>query len=297
MRAVARGNESFNATFTAADTDGDRIPDRNLGPVYDALYETNPEAAERATSRTDGEYRALRLGFYTDGTESNRLVASEMQESAAMVDDHPELTATATGRPIIRAAVQQQLFTTILRGFGLTLAIVFTLLVVVYRVTRGSASLGVVTMLPVLFAVAWILGTMAALGLRFNVLTALITSFTIGLGVDYSIHISERYVQELDRQGSVRAALRKSVFGTGGALLGSALTTAGGFGVLVFAILGPLRQFGLITAMTIVYAFVGSVVILPSLLVLWTRYVHGAEVPQVEQSRPLLGWRPNWWRE
>jgi hypothetical protein len=54
-------------------------------------------------------------------------------------------------------------------------------------------------------------------------------------------------------------------------LLGSAATTVGGFGVLVFAILPPLQQFGLITGLTIIYAFLAAVLVLPSLLVVWTR--------------------------
>lgn len=296
MRAVATRNQTFNETFTAADTDGDRIPDRDLRAVYDALYAVDQRAAEHALYRVDGEYRALRLGFYVNGSKSNQLVAGEMRETAGLVDAHPALTATATGRPVIRADVQQQLFTTILRGFGLTLLVVFVILVIVYRTTRNSATLGVVTMVPVLVAVAWILGTMAALGLRFNVLTALITSFTIGIGVDYSIHISERYVQELDRLNSIGGALRESVYGTGGALLGSALTDIGGFGVLAFALLNPLQQFGLITAMTIVYAFLTAVVILPSLLVLWTRYVYEANVEPVDRPTIAWDWRPTWWR-
>jgi len=100
----------------------------------------------------------------------------------------------------------------------------------------------------------------------------MITSLTIGLGVAYSIHLSERYTQELERSGSVWAAMETAVTGTGGALLGSAATTVGGFGVLVFAILPPLQQFGLITGLTIIYAFLGSVFVLPSLLVVWTKY-------------------------
>ncbi len=71
-----------------------------------------------------------------------------------------------------------------------------------------------------------------------------------------------------------------SLTGTGGALLGSAATTVGGFGVLVFAILPALQQFGIITGLTIIYAFLASVLVLPSLLVVWTRYfrpgAHGA---------------------
>jgi hypothetical protein len=43
--------------------------------------------------------------------------------------------------------------------------------------------------------------------------------------------------------------------------------------VLVFAILPPLQQFGIITGLTIVYAFLASVLVLPSLLAVWTKYV------------------------
>jgi len=113
---------------------------------------------------------------------------------------------------------------------------------------------------------------MFLLDIPFNVITGMILSLTIGIGVAYSIHVSERYTLELERQDSVRGAMRSAVTGTGGALLGSAATTVGGFGVLVLAILPPLQQFGLITALSIVYAFVGSVLVLPTLLLAWTRF-------------------------
>jgi predicted RND superfamily exporter protein len=67
------------------------------------------------------------------------------------------------------------------------------------------------------------------------------------------------------------AALETAVLGSGGAMLGSAITDIAGVGVLAFAILEPLQQFGVITALTIAYSFVGAVVVLPALLVLWTR--------------------------
>jgi len=130
-----------------------------------------------------------------------------------------------------------------------------------------------VTLLPVVFSVSWILGTMYLLEIPFNVMTGMITSLTVGLGVAYSIHMSERYSLELKRTGSVWEAMSRTVTGTGGALLGSAATTVGGFGVLAFAILPPLQQFGIITGLTIIYAFLASVLVLPSLLVVWTKYL------------------------
>jgi predicted RND superfamily exporter protein len=120
---------------------------------------------------------------------------------------------------------------------------------------------------------------MALVGIPFNILTGMITSLTVGLGVAYSIHLSERYNQELERADSMWEAMHTAVTGTGGALLGSAATTVGGFGVLAFAILPPLQQFGIITGLTIIYAFLASVLVLPSLLVVWTRWFGPEEVP------------------
>jgi len=186
--------------------------------------------------------------------------------------DYDGVTASATGQPVVQADVQQQLFTTLLRSFALALSIVLALLIIFYKWTRNSLVLGMITMIPVLCAVVWILGTMALLDLQFNILTILITNVTVGIGVDYSIHVSERYAQEIDRRSSISDAIQTSVYGTGSALVGSALTTTSGFGILLFAILRPLQQFGMVAAITVIYSLIGSVILLPSLLVLWTRH-------------------------
>ncbi|MFB6141390.1 MAG: MMPL family transporter [Halosimplex sp.] len=272
MHAVAATNETFNATLAAADTDGDGVPDRNVEGVYDALYAAAPDQADRVVHREHGEYRALLLTVSLKGGAAGSAVTDQMDAVESAVSGGG-VTVTATGRPIVDKIVQDDLLRTVVESLIITLVVSFVFLMVVYRVVEGSATLGVVTLLPVVFNVSWILGTMYLLDIPFNVLTGMITSLTIGLGVAYSIHVSERFSLELDRLGSAREAMRTSVTGTGGALLGSAATTVGGFGVLVFAILPPLQQFGFITALTIVYAFLASVFVLPSLLAVWSRHL------------------------
>jgi|GEM_PF-144118 len=275
MSAVAATNETFNATFAAADTDGDGVPDRNVAAVYDSLFETAPEQASAVIDRENGDYRALRLTASIRGGASGEAITNQLDDVERSVErgTGSDLTITATGTPIVNKIVQDDLLQTVVESLVITLVASFIFLMVVYRLIEDSATLGLVTLLPVVFNVSWILGTMYLLEIPFNVLTGMITSLTIGLGVAYSIHISERYSLELDRQGSAFPAMRTAVTGTGGALLGSAATTVGGFGVLVFAILPPLQQFGFITGLTIVYAFFASVFVLPSLLVVWTRYL------------------------
>ena len=270
MNTVADRNESFAAVKRRADADDDGIPDRNLAEVYDALYETAPQAARTVVAREDGEYVALRVKIPVNGSYSEQVVTERVRNASAPVQGDG-LRTTATGQPVENQAVAAQLLDTVSQGLAITLSVVLVILMLVYRRTEGYASLGAVTLLPVGMAVAWILGTMSLLGIPFNVMTALITSFTIGIGVDYAIHLSERYMQELEAQGEMVGALETAVLGSGGAMLGSAITDIAGVGVLAFAILEPLQQFGVITALTIAYSFVGAVVVLPALLVLWTR--------------------------
>ncbi|OAQ54315.1 hypothetical protein HTG_01885 [Natrinema mahii] len=275
MEQVAGQNESFNESFTAADTDDDGVPDENVSALYDQLFEIDEDAASQVIHRTDGgEYESARLIVGVQGGASSAETTEEMRTIAGDFEDRGdgEWSAIATGDPIVNYIVEQDLLDTVLESLLITLVAVFLFLTAAYWLAGNSASLGAVTLLPVAFSVAWILGTMYLIGMPFNVLTGMITSLTVGLGVAYSIHISERYRLELERQGNVWSALRTTVTGTGGALLGSAATTVGGFGTLAFAILPALQQFGIITGLTITYAFLASVVVLPSLLVLWTRY-------------------------
>ena len=73
---------------------------------------------------------------------------------------------------------------------------------------------------------------------------------------------------------------------TGGALLGSALTTALGLLMLVFSPLRPMQELGILAAVTILLGLIATFTVLPPLLVLWSRYHrwrgHGAGAP----SRP-----------
>jgi predicted RND superfamily exporter protein len=272
MQRAAADNESFDATLTAADTDGDGLPEDNVTAVFDELIRVAPEEADGIIHRADGEYRALRMVVTIDGTVSDDTGREQMQWVADDVDD-AGISAIATGDIIVNQITADQLAETALTSLVVALLSVLVVLVAVYRLTQGSASLGVITLVPVVFTLTWVLGSMALLDIPFNIVTGMITGLTIGLGVDYSLHVSERFNHERQETDTVATALHETLTGTGGALLSSATTTASGFAVLLVAILPFLQSFGLITALTIVYAFLASVFVLPSLLVVWTRFV------------------------
>ncbi|PSQ38660.1 hypothetical protein BRD08_00785 [Halobacteriales archaeon SW_10_66_29] len=220
--------------------------------------------------RADGAYVATRMAVSVDPEADGDAIIDQSETVAAELDAGGA-TVTVTGEPVVGELIQDHLLDTLLRSLAVTLLAVLAVLLVVFRVVHGSAALGAVTLLPVALAVSWIVGTMTVLGYPLSVLNVIIASLTVGIGVDYSIHVSERFRDELADGATPEAAITATIRGTGAALLGSAATTAVGFGVLALAIHPPLQQFGTVTAIMIGYAFLGAVVVLPSLLVLWAR--------------------------
>ncbi|WP_436926115.1 efflux RND transporter permease subunit [Halosimplex amylolyticum] len=288
MDRVAAQNESFNATLAAADTDDDGVPDQDVAAVFDELYRVAPEDAGNVLHREDGEYQAVRMIVTVSGTVDDETVRDQMDWVAEDVESDG-VSAIATGDVIVNQITADQLAQTAIMSLVVALLAVLAVITIAYRVTEGSASLGAVTIVPVVFTLTWVLGTMALLDIPFNIVTGMITGLTIGLGVDYSLHISERFNQELEDAETVADALHETVIGTGGALLSSAATTASGFAVLLVAILPFLQSFGLITALTIVFAFLASVFVLPSLLVVWARFARpdmATEKPDASAEKP-----------
>ncbi|WP_137283779.1 efflux RND transporter permease subunit [Halorussus salinisoli] len=276
MRSVAARDEEFARTLREADTDDDGVPDRNLEAVYAALYDAAPEQASRVVERTDGEYRSVRMVVPIEPDASYEEQADEMRDVAAAVDDGETLTATAVGAATVNAAESAQTAESILTTLVVALAAVFVMLMVVYRIAEGSASLGAITVIPIALVTALVVGGMYILDVPLTLFTSLLMSLVVGLGIDYNIHVSDRFAQELDRGRDAYLALREAVTGTGGALLGSTLTSTGAFSALLLSPSPQLRSFGTLVVLALTLSFVVSIFVLPSLLFVWTRYVHAS---------------------
>ena len=154
--------------------------------------------------------------------------------------------------------------------FTITAALV--VLVLFFWATAFRPMLAVLSVLPILLVLVWVLGTMVLLGYSYNVITAFIIALSIGLGLDYTIHVTHRFMEEIERNDRIGEAINVTLRATGGALIGSALTTALGFLVLVFSPIAPIGQLGLLTAITITYSLIAAVMVLPPMLAMWAAY-------------------------
>ncbi len=198
-------------------------------------------------------------------------LAADLLEALAPVEAAEASVAVASEQLVILETLDE-LTEAQVGAIVISLGSALLLLVVYYGVTARRPMLGVVTMLPPILAVPLILGSMRLAGLAFNALTATVASIAVGIGVPYGIHLTNRYLEQRERGGGPSEVAAETIRHTGAALVGSAVTTASGFGVLVFSGLEPIRQFGGVTSVTIVYALLAAVFAEAAGLVLWDRY-------------------------
>ena len=146
----------------------------------------------------------------------------------------------------------------------ISLAVCFTVLLALTR-RIGPA---LIIVLPVGIAATWVVGAMALLNLNWNVMTVMVTALTIGLGIDYSIHVWRRFEAMKTKETDIWSAMREMYASTGVALVLSAGTTVCGFSVLLMSQMPVVQEFGLVTAITVFFSLILALVLLPVFLIL-----------------------------
>ena len=235
----------------------------------------------------------------TDGVDTLLIrfdaLTGDQERTGRMVDDIEGLwfgddeEVTASSGEIIGLEVVGAMTDSQTAAIATTVIAAMVILTLFFWISDGRPELGFVAVFPIVMVLACVLGTMSLAGIPYNVITALITALSIGIGVDYTIHIIHRYEEEFHHSKDPEQAARVTLGTTGSALLGSALTTALGFGVLVFSSLTPFQQFGLVTAITIAYALIAAIVVVPPTMILWGAYQNHRLRSAAQRAAEVLG--------
>ncbi len=113
--------------------------------------------------------------------------------------------------------------------------------------------------------VVWVLGTVVLLGFKITILTGLIPSIIVVIGIPNSVYMLNKYHQEYTRHGDQKRALLGIIKKIGIVTLITNFTTAVGFFVLVFTQIKILTEFGTVAGLNVLATFVVSIILIPSL--------------------------------
>jgi predicted RND superfamily exporter protein len=175
----------------------------------------------------------------------------------------PEVSIRVSGIVHVIGATMTAVIQTMLRSYAMALAIITPLMVLLI----GNVRVGLLAMIPNLTPILLTLGIMGWADIPLDTFTLLIGSVAMGLAVDDTIHFMHNFRRYFDEHANVEVAVRKTLETTGQALLFTSIVLALGFAIYTQAYLTNLFYFGLLTALTIVFAFLADIVLAPALLV------------------------------
>ncbi len=277
INQAVKNNATLIDEFNLDRTTGIPRTDQDVEHLFDYLYESEEYGilVRNTLHRTNGEYDACLIRIFIDMAAENietedlgedlELLTEEFTDD---IENYGDVEAIVTGQFVITHRITNSLTESQIISTAISLVLATIVLIIAYR----KPTLGLIVIIPVMISMVWILGTMYFAGYSLNMLTITVTSLTVGIGIDYAIHATERFKLVADKTGDIELAVCETISQTGGALLIAALTTTLGFAVLIFAPIPPQVQFGVILAMTITYSFITSVLLLPLILAKWAKW-------------------------
>jgi len=126
----------------------------------------------------------------------------------------------------------------------------------------GSLRNTLLALLPLGFGIVCMFGLMELLGMKLNLMNIFAVIMILGIGVDYGVHMLHRYRE--GQAGDVELAFRQ----VGKAILMAALTTILGFGTISLSDYPGLVSLGVASILGTGACAVGSLIVLPALLIL-----------------------------
>ena len=154
----------------------------------------------------------------------------------------------------------------IVRSQIMSIVIALVIVFIIISVSFRSVAAGLFGIIPLSVAIIVIFGVMGYAGFLLDIVTSLVASVAIGIGIDYSIHFLARYHHERQISSDLKEVTRRTLYSTGKAIIINAITVCGGFAVLMFSNFVPIATAGLLVALTMITTSLAAMTVLPVLL-------------------------------
>ena len=189
------------------------------------------------------------------------LFLKELREGLLELTKNDNVSIEVVGMMVLYNNMLQNLLSSQVDTFGLTVAILFVIFCFVFR----SIKLATIAIVSNLIPLCTLFGVMGFFGIPLDVMSITIAAISIGIGVDDIIHYIHRFKEELLTKG-VFESIKAAHASIGYAMYYTSFTIFLGFSVMITSNFIPTIYFGLLTDLVMVFMLLGALIILPSLI-------------------------------
>jgi uncharacterized protein len=170
-----------------------------------------------------------------------------------------------TGMVVLYNNMLQSLY----RSQILTIGVVFVSIMFMFMILFRSVSMALIGIVPNLLAAGTVLSLMGWIGIPLDMMTITIAAITVGIAVDDTIHYIHRFQTEFETDQNYLATMDRCHGSIGKAMYYTSVTITLGFSILALSEFMPTIYFGLLTGAAMVVALIGSLTLLPLLIVVF----------------------------
>lgn len=246
----------------------ERIPDTRemLSQTLFMFNNANPSERQRLV---DDSYRKanIKISLHSYGSYEYYEVFQQMRADidemmAELKTKYPRTEVSITGIFALAMEVSQYLTKNQAITFGIALAVVSVILLLVF----GSFKIGMIALIPNLIPALLTLGLLGIAGVPLDFFTMMLAPIIIGISIDDTVHFISHYQQELPKDGDVNAALRRTMAVAGPGVVFTALILGLGFGIMALADAAGTSNMGKFGALAIFMGLLNDLFLLPALL-------------------------------
>ena len=263
---IGKVDSLVTVTDVASDLSGHKLNDLELAFMSLMLSQENKELLlDPYIDEKNNQARITMRVNETQG-ELNRQELLERIRSYAINDaGFKEEQVNFTGILVLYNNMLQSLFHSQIMTMGTVFLGIMTMFMILFR----SISISLIAITPNFLAAGVVLGGMGIAGIPLDMMTITIAAITVGIGVDHAIHYITRFKREFEVDRDYVASMHRAHASIGRALFYTAITIIMGFSILALSNFIPSVYFGLLTALAMLAALLGSMTLLPKLILIF----------------------------
>ena len=256
--------KDINQSLNADDESFHRVPKTpDMVAQYMLLAETSGD--DDMNRFVNYDYSKTRVTSRCPATLSSEYL--EMLDTASEIKAEAEkvsgVSAHITGMVPLYAKFDRLLLGSQIQSILLAFFMVYVSMTLLMKSWR----IGLISMIPNGLPIFMTLAIMGFLDLNLDAATVMIAGIALGIAVDDTVHYLNRFRHELGLAGwSYPEAARRTTHIVGRPIFFTSVILLAGFSVLVFGNFRPTRLFGGLTGMTMIFALLGDLILLPAIL-------------------------------
>jgi hypothetical protein len=149
-----------------------------------------------------------------------------------------------------------------IKSLVISLIIIILLITLIFK----NFIIGLIGSVPIIITAAINFGMMGLLNIPLSSTTALLSSISVGIGIDYAIHFIERYKIYSKSSKDKLETASKTMEHSGKAIIFNAFVVISGFLVLTVSVFPPNRELGALVSLNMFTSFIGTITIMLFLL-------------------------------